>query len=132
VQVDKVKELGRGYFQAQAEALRPETRMLIDGELIEAASGRRFETSNPANDEVIASVPMADTAEVDRAVGSARRTFRQGVWSRMEPRQRMKVMCRYAELIDAHALELALLTRARRSWGAPTAGRGTNVGTFAM
>jgi acyl-CoA reductase-like NAD-dependent aldehyde dehydrogenase len=109
VQLDKVKELGRGYFQAQAAALRPETRMIIGGEPVEAASGRRFDTTNPANGEVTASVPLADTAEVDRAVSSARRAFREGVWSHMEPRKRMEVMYRYAELIEEHALELALL-----------------------
>jgi acyl-CoA reductase-like NAD-dependent aldehyde dehydrogenase len=109
VQLDKVKGLGHGYFRAQAVALRPETAMIVDGELIDAASGRRFETTNPANGDVIAHVPMADTDEVDRAVSSARRAFRDGVWSRMEPRKRMEVLYRYAELIEDHALELALL-----------------------
>jgi hypothetical protein len=38
-------------FHQQAAALCPETRMVIDGKLVDARSGRRFETVNPANDE---------------------------------------------------------------------------------
>jgi acyl-CoA reductase-like NAD-dependent aldehyde dehydrogenase len=109
MQLENIKELGRGYFQAQAAALRPEVRMVIDGELTEAASGRRFETINPATDEIIASVPLGDAEEVDRAAASARRAFREGLWSRMEPRKRAEVLYCYAELIEENGLELALL-----------------------
>jgi acyl-CoA reductase-like NAD-dependent aldehyde dehydrogenase len=83
-------------FRGRAAALRPETRMLIDGRLIDSRSGKRFETVNPANGEIIATVPLGDEDHVDRAVASMR----------LEPRARMAVMYRFAELINAHAMEL--------------------------
>lgn len=107
--IDQAKLLTLGDFRRHASALRPETRMVIDGELYDTGSGRRFETVNPATGEPIAAVPSGDETDVDRAVGSARRAFRAGVWSRMEPRARMEVLYRFADLIDAHALELGLL-----------------------
>jgi acyl-CoA reductase-like NAD-dependent aldehyde dehydrogenase len=83
--------------------------MFIDGELCDTQSGKRFETVNPATGEVITSVPSGDADDVDRAVRSARRAFRAGVWSRLEPRARMEVLYRFATLIDDHGLELGLL-----------------------
>ena len=44
------------------------TRLLIDGEWREAASGKRFEIVNPATEQVIARVAKADQPDVDRAV----------------------------------------------------------------
>lgn len=96
-------------FHRHAAALKPETRMFIDGELCEAASGNRFDSINPANGDVVASVPAGAAEDVDRAVAAARRAFRSGVWSRMEPRARMDVMYRFARSIEEHALEFALL-----------------------
>jgi acyl-CoA reductase-like NAD-dependent aldehyde dehydrogenase len=96
-------------FHQQASALRPETRMIIDGKLAEARSGRRFETINPANDETLASVPLGDAVDVDLAVASARTAFRAGVWSRLDPRARMQVMYRMADLITENALRLGLM-----------------------
>jgi gamma-glutamyl-gamma-aminobutyraldehyde dehydrogenase len=103
------KALTYGDFRRRAASLNPETRMLIDGSLVEARSGRRFETVNPANGAVIATVPSGDAEDVDRAVAAARRSFRSGIWSRLEPRTRIEVLYRLAAAIDAHALEFALL-----------------------
>ncbi|UGQ11008.1 aldehyde dehydrogenase family protein [Yinghuangia sp. ASG 101] len=55
--------------------------MLIDGELVTAARGRRFDNVNPATEEVIGSVPDADAADVERAIGAARRAFDTTRWS---------------------------------------------------
>jgi acyl-CoA reductase-like NAD-dependent aldehyde dehydrogenase len=96
-------------FHKEAAKLKPDTRMLIDGKLVEARSGKKFETVNPANDQVVAAVPLGDVADVDLAVASARKAFKSRVWSRMEPRKRMDVMLRWADLVDAHALELGLM-----------------------
>ncbi len=107
--IDQAKQLTIDDFRRHASALRPETRMLIDGELHNTKSGKRFETINPATGDVITSVPSGDADDVDRAVRSARRAFHSGVWSRLEPRARMEVLYRYAALIDEHGLELGLL-----------------------
>jgi acyl-CoA reductase-like NAD-dependent aldehyde dehydrogenase len=94
--IDQAKLLSFTDLQRHAGALQPETRMFIDGGLCDALSGKRFETVNPATSEVIASVPSADVDDVDRAVRSARRSFRSGIWSRLEPRARMEVLYRFA------------------------------------
>jgi gamma-glutamyl-gamma-aminobutyraldehyde dehydrogenase len=101
--------LTREDFHSRARALKPETRMLIDGKLVEAKSGKRFETTNPANGEIIASVPLGDLADVDAAVAAARKAFKSGVWARMAPRARMEVMYRLADLIEEHTVELGVL-----------------------
>jgi len=86
-----------------------ETRLFIDGDYRDSKSGGRFDTINPANREVIASVVSADESDVDAAVQTARSAFRSGSWSRMAPRDRMGVLYRYAQLIDEHAGLLAVL-----------------------
>ena len=101
--IDQAKLLTAEDFRRHASALRLETRMFIDGALCDTRSGRRFETVNPATGEVITSVASGEADDVDRAVRSARRAFRSGVWSRLEPRARMDVQlhrldrCRQAD-----------------------------------
>ncbi len=58
-----------------------EVRMLIDGELVEAASGKRFENVNPATEEVLGEVADASADDMQRAIGAARRAFDQTDWS---------------------------------------------------
>ncbi|MCA0342208.1 MAG: aldehyde dehydrogenase [Proteobacteria bacterium] len=99
----------KGRWHDRAAKLSFEGRLFIDGDFREAVSGSKFETVNPANDSVIAAVSRGAAADIDLAVSSARRAFRSGAWSRMAPRARMAVMLRFAELIEKHAEEFALL-----------------------
>lgn len=101
--------LTKADWHARAAALRPETRMFIDGEFVPALSGATFPTINPATGEVIAEVARGNSDDVDRAVIAARRAFRDGRWSRMDPRDRMDVLQRFAGLVEAHAEDFALL-----------------------
>src|SRR3569833_1868422 len=50
-------------------------RMLIDGKWVDAASGKRFETHNPAPGELLATVAEGDAEDINRAVAAARRAF---------------------------------------------------------
>jgi len=86
-----------------------ETRHFIGGDYVDSIDGGRFETVNPATNEVIASMAAGTGKDVDRAVAGALAAFRAGVWSRMEPRERMRVLYRYADLIDRNSEELAVL-----------------------
>ncbi len=81
--------------------------LLIDGERVPAAEGRTFETVNPASGEVFRTVAEAGTEDADRAVRAAARAF-EG-WSARTPIQRARVLYRWAELLDEHADELALI-----------------------
>jgi 5-carboxymethyl-2-hydroxymuconate semialdehyde dehydrogenase len=87
----------------------PVRKMLIDGKWVEAASGKTFETLNPATGEVLARVAEGDAEDVDRAVRAARRAFDSGPWRRMRPAERERLLLRIADLIEAHAEELAEL-----------------------
>ncbi|MER5648910.1 aldehyde dehydrogenase family protein [Streptosporangium sp. NPDC002524] len=62
---------------------------------------------NPATEEVVAEVEMADAAETDRAVERARRAF--ATWRDVGPGDRARLLRRFASLVREHAEELALL-----------------------
>jgi len=96
-------------WQARAAALKPDTGLFIDGAFVDASKGGKFETVNPATGEVVAEVARGTAEDVDRAVASAKKAFKSGVWSRMAPSDRMAVMRRFADLIEDHAEDFALL-----------------------
>ena len=79
--------------------------LLIGGKRVPAASGRSFETLDPATEQVITRVAEADAADVDAAVRSARAAL-DGPWGRMRAADRGQALLRWAELIrrDADAL----------------------------
>src|SRR6516165_3736450 len=58
-----------------------EVRMLIGGDLVEAASGKRFENTNPATEEVLGEVADASPEDMQRAIAAARRAFDETDWS---------------------------------------------------
>jgi len=86
-----------------------QTRMLIDGEWCDAASGKTFATLNPATGEAITRVAEGDKEDVDRAVKAARKAFESGPWRKMNARERGRLLFRLADLIEEHLDELAAL-----------------------
>ena len=62
-----------------------ESRMLIDGELVEAASGKRFDNINPATEEVLGEVADASAEDMHRAIDAARRAFDETDWATNRP-----------------------------------------------
>src|SRR2546430_15352731 len=86
-----------------------QTKMLIDGEWVDSASGKTFETINPATGEVITRVAEGDKADVDRAVKAARNAFDRGAWKKMNARERGRLLYRLADLIEKNVDELAAL-----------------------
>ena len=94
---------------SRAEALKIEGRAFIDGAYVHALSGKTFDNINPANGKVLGQVAACDSEDVDRAVRSGRAAFESGVWSRMAPVDRKKIMMRFSELMANAREELALL-----------------------
>ena len=84
-------------------------KAFIDGRYTDAESGETFDCLSPIDGSLLAKVVSAGPADADRAVVAARRAFEQGRWSRQPPRERKRVLQRFAELILAHGDELALL-----------------------
>mgnify|MGYP001765693322 CR=1 FL=1 len=97
------------FWMAKAAGLKLRTEHFIDGAYLPSADGRRFPTINPATGETITEVARGGQAEIDRAVASARKAFRSGVWSKMAPRERMAVLEKFAALVEAHTDEFAVL-----------------------
>src|SRR5438552_377210 len=87
----------------------PVRKMLIDGKWVEAASGKTFETPNPATGEVLARVAEGGAEDVERAVRAARRAFDEGRWPHVPPPERERFLLKVADLIETHADELAQL-----------------------
>jgi acyl-CoA reductase-like NAD-dependent aldehyde dehydrogenase len=96
-------------WHARARSLAIQSQAYIDGRYVPAASGETFDCVSPIDGRVLARVAASDVADADLAVDAARRAFDDGVWSRQPPRERKRVLLRFAELILEHRDELALL-----------------------
>ena len=96
-------------WHERAARIEPRAQAFIDGRYLDAASGATFDCLSPIDGRLLAKVAATDAADVDAAVASARRAFDKGSWSRMAPARRKRVLLRFAELIQKHAEELALL-----------------------
>jgi phenylacetaldehyde dehydrogenase len=84
-------------------------QLFIGGQWANAASGRTFETPNPATGETLAQVAEGEAEDIDRAVKAARRAFEDGPWSRMTTSERGRLIWRIGDLILEHLDELAQL-----------------------
>jgi phenylacetaldehyde dehydrogenase len=91
------------------QSLSPKTVMFLEGphhQFIDGAfvtgDGREIVVENPSREERIATIPAASVAQVDQAVAAARACL-NGVWGRMNARDRSAVIMRFAELIERDA-----------------------------
>ena len=92
---------------ALAHALRLSGKVLFDGSLHEPLADGSLSVLNPATQQLIGSVPRCGAADVARVVASAQRAF--AGWARTPARERGRLLTRGADLLAAHAEELALL-----------------------
>lgn len=98
-------------------------RMLIDGELVDSASGRTAATINPATEEVITEVPDADVEDAKRAVDAAHAAF--PAWRARRPAERCEMLFEFARRLRERKQELAELEAADS--GNPVATMATDV-----
>ncbi|MGH2520990.1 MAG: gamma-aminobutyraldehyde dehydrogenase [Anaerolineales bacterium] len=82
-------------------------KLWINGEWSDSRGGKMMAIENPATGEKIAEVVEASREDVDRAVQAARTAFYDGRWSKKTPGERSKALWKLADLIEAHAEELA-------------------------
>jgi 4-guanidinobutyraldehyde dehydrogenase/NAD-dependent aldehyde dehydrogenase len=101
--------MSRAEWETRANALDIEGRAFIDGHYVPARSGATFDCISPIDGRLLGAVASCDGADADLAVSSARSAFDSGVWSRQAPAKRKAVMLRFADLLEAHSEELALL-----------------------
>ncbi|MNQ59111.1 Aldehyde dehydrogenase PuuC [compost metagenome] len=101
--------LTRADWEQRAKTLKIEGRAFIHGEYRAAVSGATFACISPVDGRMLAEVASCDLADAELAVQDARKTFDSGIWSRLAPVKRKAVMIRFADLIEQHGEELALL-----------------------
>lgn len=86
------------------------TQAFVDGAFVDGAAGETFACISPISGAELCQVVAGGEEDVDRAVRAARRAFEAGSWSQAAPRERKRVLLTLADLIVAHADELALLS----------------------
>ena len=96
-------------WQTQAADLEIEGRAFINGQYRDALACETRATMSPADGRKLADVANCGIEDADRAVAVARSVFESGVWATMAPADRKMVLVRWAELIEDHADEIALL-----------------------
>ena len=84
-------------------------KMLINGQWVNAQSGKTFPTYDPATGEVMTQVAEGDKADIDLAVQAARKAFEQGPWRNMTSSDRGKLIWRLADLLESNLEEFAQL-----------------------
>jgi aldehyde dehydrogenase (NAD+) len=88
--------------------IAPRHELFIDGRFVAPKSRRYFDSINPATEEKLTEIALADERDVDAAVRAARRAY-ENVWARMPGRERGKYLFRIARLIQEKSRELAVL-----------------------
>ena len=96
-------------WKSLAAGLEIEGRAFINGRYQGALSGGTRATVSPADGQKLTDVANCTAEDADRAVEVARATFESGIWASMAPADRKMVLVRWAELIEDHADEIALL-----------------------
>ena len=93
----------------RARELCVATGLFIDGRLVPAIGGDTFDCINPANGAVLAHMAKGQAADIEAAVASSLAAWKDRRWRGMAPRARMAILFRFADLVEQHAQELALL-----------------------
>ena len=99
--------------QANIDTLRaraaPKGLNFINNAMILAEDGAEIPVISPIDGTQLSTLAASSAADMDRACAVARAAFESGVWSGMAPTDRKRVLLRWADLIEQHALEIAVL-----------------------
>jgi len=96
-------------YAAIAKRIELPTQAFIDGAFVPALSGATFETTNPATGKVLTQIAACGPVDVDVAVARAKTAFEDGRWSALAPTERKHILLRFADLLEQHAHELAVM-----------------------
>ena len=83
--------------------------LFINGIWQDPADGAVLDVVSPIDGRTLTTIADAGAADVDRAVKAARTAFERGRWAKAAPAERKRVLLKIADLIEQHALELAVL-----------------------
>jgi phenylacetaldehyde dehydrogenase len=87
----------------------PHKRLWIGGRWVEAATGRTLPSFDPATGAHLADLAEGGAEDIDAAVQAAHHAFASPNWRRLTPSARGRLLNKIADLIEAHADELAEL-----------------------
>jgi aldehyde dehydrogenase (NAD+) len=82
--------------------------LFINGKFVKPSSGKYFETINPATEVKLSEVAEANTADVDKAVKSARNAYDK-YWKKMPGKERAKYIYRISRMLQERAREFAVI-----------------------
>lgn len=92
-----------------ASALSLDPRPVVNGRRTDVGGEDSFASVNPADGLTLLVVPAGDRSDIDAAVGAARLAFEEGEWPSLGPRRRARLLMAFADALESHADELALL-----------------------
>jgi aminomuconate-semialdehyde/2-hydroxymuconate-6-semialdehyde dehydrogenase len=84
-------------------------RHLIGDQWVNSVSAQHFETRDPHDNSLLATVARGDATDGSRAIAAAREAFDDGPWPGMTPKERARILHAVADAVEAHRDELALL-----------------------
>ncbi|XP_044739460.1 succinate-semialdehyde dehydrogenase, mitochondrial [Chrysoperla carnea] len=96
----------------------------VNGEWISAGSGKTFQVKNPANNEVVGSVPDMDVKDAEKAINAAQEAFK--TWSQTTAKERGILLRKWYELLNKHGDEIARIMTSES--GKPTSEAKGEVG----
>lgn len=99
--------------QSKIDTLRahnvPAFDHLIEGKHVPASDGGRLDILSPIDGQLLTTTAKGTAVDMNAAIASARAAFDDGRWAGQPPAARKKVLMRWADLIEANELELAVL-----------------------
>ncbi len=98
--------------QIDQSALKPPpiSDIISDGAVVPSIEGKRFVVKSAIDESILAEIPDCSALDVDRAVANARRAYEEGRWTKLHPRERKRILRRWADLVAAEAFDLAVLS----------------------
>ncbi len=81
----------------------------INGKFVDASGNRKLDVISPLDGNLLSTVPMSSSKDLDNAVKAAKTAFR--VWSRTPIKERVQVFFRYKSLLEKHLKELSELVQ---------------------
>lgn len=100
---------GHADWTRMASELTLPNSLVIDGDQATPRAEASFPHFAPRDGSLLADVPEGDEHDLDLAIAAARRAFDDGPWPRFAPRVRKELLLRWADLIEEHRDELALI-----------------------
>src|ERR1041384_2226835 len=90
-----------------ANFIKKPRKMLINGNWVDAVSGKTFSSYDPSTGEVLAQIAEGDREDINRAVEAARKAFETGPWRKMTASERGRLIWKLGDLLEQNLEEFA-------------------------